>query len=356
LWQLPDRGCPAVATPITVALQYEFRDTPDKGDSMNVLAGLKWLRMPLPFRLGHINLWLLKNNDGWTIVDTGIYSGKTRETWEAFFTQQLNGAAIRRVIVTHLHPDHAGCAGWLTQRHGVDLWMTREEYLLCRLLRTDSGPEARDEADRFYSRAGLSSEDLEHYRTLHGFFGKLVAPLPLSFHRLTDGMKFRIGQFEWRVIVGRGHSPEHACLYCPKLNILISGDQVLPTISPNVSVYPTKPDANPLADWFTSLKHLREMVPADVLVLPSHGRPFRGLHERLDQLEAEHETGLHNLRALCRSPQRAIDVFPALFKSRIDTDALIMATGEALAHLNYLDQAGALSSQLDDRGVCWYSC
>jgi glyoxylase-like metal-dependent hydrolase (beta-lactamase superfamily II) len=181
-----------------------------------------------------------------------------------------------------------------------------------------------------------------------------VAPLPLNFRRLRDGMILDIGSNEWQVIIGRGHSPEHACLFCPALNVLISGDQVLPTISPNVSVYPTEPAANPLADWFASLSRLRELLPSDVLVLPSHGRPFRGLHQRLDQLHNEHRTGLKKLRKICRAPQRAIDVFPALFKRAIGADSLIMATGEALAHLNYLHQRGELDLNTDEQSVDWY--
>lgn len=337
-----------------MAIQYEFHQTPIKGSSRDVVAGVKWLRMPLPFRLGHINLWLLRDRDGWTIVDTGIYSKKSRDTWKSVFAHQLNGGSIDRVIVTHLHPDHAGCAGWLTERFAVSLWMPREEYLMCRLLRTDSGDAAKRQADRFYTSAGLTSRELEHYREMFGFFGRLVAPLPLTFRRLRDDMTLLIGNNEWRVIIGRGHSPEHACLYCPGLNVLISGDQVLPTISPNVSVYPTEPAANPLADWFISMARLRDLLPEDVLVLPSHGRPFRGLHQRLEQLQNEHETGLDNLRDLCRTSKRAVDVFPALFKRDIKPDSLIMATGEALAHLNYLQQRGELQFNLDDQSVGWY--
>jgi glyoxylase-like metal-dependent hydrolase (beta-lactamase superfamily II) len=171
---------------------------------------------------------------------------------------------------------------------------------------------------------------------------------------MREGMKIQIGEHQWTVVIGRGHSPEHACLYCEQLNVLISGDQILPTISSNVSVYPTEPAANPLRYWFESLQKLKSFLPEDVLILPAHGKPFRGAHVRLDQLRDEHENGLAKLRKLCAEPRRAVDVFPALFKSRITEHNLIMATGEAISHLNYLVERGEMTSEKDHDGIRWY--
>jgi glyoxylase-like metal-dependent hydrolase (beta-lactamase superfamily II) len=189
---------------------------------------------------------------------------------------------------------------------------------------------------------------------MFGAFGRYVSPLPQSYHRLIDGAAINIGDHEWQVITGGGHSLEHACLFCPGQNVLISGDQILPTISSNVSVFPTEPAANPLVDWFKSLHHLKDVLPDDVLVLPSHGTPFRGVKARLDALIAEHESGLEKLRTLCREPQRAVDVFPALFKSKVNNSNLIMATGEAIAHLHYLMNAGEIYISSIEDGVNWY--
>jgi glyoxylase-like metal-dependent hydrolase (beta-lactamase superfamily II) len=258
------------------------------------------------------------------------------------------------VLVTHLHPDHVGCAGWLSREHDIELWMTREEYLLCRVLVADTGQPAPAEGIRFYESAGFTGDAMARYRETFGMFGRVVSPLPQSHQRLGEGQVIRIGEDSWRVIVGRGHSPEHACLYCESRNILISGDQILPTISSNVSVYPREPLANPLADWFESLQRLKRELDEEVLVLPSHGRPFRGAHIRLDELIDEHEDGLQKLRRLCRQPQRAVDVFPALFKSRITEKNLIMAAGEAIAHLNYLVQAGEMTCEQGHGGVKSY--
>ena len=232
--------------------------------------------------------------------------------------------------------------------------MSREEYLLCRILVADTGRPAPDTGIRFYESAGYSSKALEIYRKMFGSFGEYVAPLPESYRRLKDGDLISIGTNAWEIIIGRGHSPEHACLYCADLNVFISGDQLLPTISSNVSVHPTEPAADPLSEWMASLRELKDRIPDDVLVLPAHGNPFRGAHTRLDQLIDEHDTGLAALQELCKEPKRAIDVFPALFKSKITGTNLFFATGESIAHLNYLLNTGCMTVETDKSGVHWY--
>jgi glyoxylase-like metal-dependent hydrolase (beta-lactamase superfamily II) len=336
------------------SISYEFEYQPDPGESVDILPGLKWLRLPLPYMLGHINVWLLRDGHGWAVVDTGIHTSVTRNCWQQVFSAQLDGSRATRVLVTHLHPDHAGCAGWLCELFDVDLYMTRDEYLLCRILVSDTGLPAPREGQRFYRSAGFAEVDMSRYIEMFGSFGKVVAPLPQAYVRLSEDRPVNLGGHEWQVITGHGHSPEHACLYDRERNVLISGDQILPTISPNVSVYPTEPLANPLAGWFESLRRMQTLLPEDVLVLPSHGRPFRGVMRRLDALIAEHEQGLENLRRLCRHPQRAVDVFPALFKSEITDGNLMMATGEAVAHLQYLAYAGEMDSETDANGMRWY--
>jgi glyoxylase-like metal-dependent hydrolase (beta-lactamase superfamily II) len=238
---------------------------------------------------------------------------------------------------------------------GSDLWMTREEYLLCRLLVADTGRDAPAEGLRFYRAAGFSEEALDAYQKIFGFFGRYVAELPEAYHRLVEDDVLDIGERSWRVIVGRGHSPEHACLYDDANNLLISGDQLLPTISSNVGVYPTEPDANPLDVWLSTLKNLKASTDPEVLVLPAHGKPFRGAHDRLDVLIRGHEQGLEKLLEHCRQPRRAVDVFSALFKREVGPDSMIIATGEALAHLHYLERLGELEMHGDEHGVNWFS-
>jgi glyoxylase-like metal-dependent hydrolase (beta-lactamase superfamily II) len=335
-------------------ISYEFSERPEAGEVMRIMPGVKWLRMPLPFTLGHINLWLLEHDSGWVIVDTGVFTDESKAVWRHTFADGMEGRPVRRLIVTHLHPDHAGCAGWLAEELDIELLMTREEYLLCRILVGDTGRSAPEVGVRFYKEAGYSPKALDTYQERFGMFGKYVSPLPESYRRLRDGDVLRIGNNEWQVIVGRGHSPEHACLYCAGLNVLISGDQILPTISSNISVHPTEPHANPLADWMDSLRDFKQKIPDDALVLPAHGKPFRGVQRRLDQLIHEHEACLVELYEACKEPKRAIDTFSALFKGTINDSNLMFATGESIAHLNYLMSTGSVKVSADDDGIKWY--
>ena len=349
------------------ALQYPLGTPPEPGTVREVAPGLLWLRMPLPFALDHINLWAIADEDergpGWAIVDTGTKTPEVLTAWRRLVAPDgplaatPQGARITRVFCTHMHPDHVGMSGWLTRKFQTRLWMTRLEYLTCRTLNADTGREAPEDGVRFYRQCGWPEEALDVYRARFGGFGKYLHALPDSYRRVSDGERLRIGAHEWQVIVGRGHSPEHACLLSDDLGVLISGDQVLPRISSNVSVFPTEPDADPLGDWIDSIARLRQQLGDHLLVLPAHGEPFRGLHARLDRLAAGHERGLQRLkRSLGEGPKRAIDVFGALFARRIDTgsEMLGLATGESLAHLNHLIAAGEASTSVDEAGVRWY--
>jgi glyoxylase-like metal-dependent hydrolase (beta-lactamase superfamily II) len=337
------------------ALVYPLERTPALGAAVEIADGVLWLRMPLDGPLGFINVWALRDGPGWTLVDTGMLTEATAQAWRRALAGPLGGAPVTRVIVTHLHPDHVGMAGWLTRKFDCRLWMTRLEYLQCRMLVEDTGREAPDDALRFYRAAGWGDEAIEDYRTRFGGFGKRIYQLPDSYRRIRDGETIEIGAHVWRVVVGAGHSPEHACLYCPELGLMISGDQVLPRISSNVSVFPTEPDGDPLTEWLTSLARIKTLAPEDVLVLPAHNDPFIGLHLRLDHLIRGHERGLERLTRLLAQPKRSIDVFGSLFARTIGPELLGMATGEALAHLNCLLVRGRVVATPDADGVVWYA-
>ncbi len=339
-------------------LAYPFEQTPPPGEALEVAPGMMWLRMPLPMHLNHINLWAIDDGpDGWAVVDTGMRTDETLAAWRQLFTQATDGRRISRVFCTHMHPDHVGMAGWLVRKFGCRLWMTRLEYLNCRVLTADTGREAPDDAVVFYRRAGWSDGAIENYRARFGNFGKRIHALPDSYRRLHDGETIVIGSHEWRVIVGTGHSPEHACLYSPELKLLVSGDQVLPRISSNVSVHPTEPDEDPMSDWLASLAKIRAAVPDDVLVLPAHNEPFRGLHARLDYLAQGQQRTLARLLKTLAEPKRVIDVFGALFARSIgeaDAGLLNLATGESIACLNHLIRRGDVRREVDSDGVAWY--
>jgi glyoxylase-like metal-dependent hydrolase (beta-lactamase superfamily II) len=335
-------------------LTYPFEAGPKAGEAIDIAPGVKWLRMPLGGSLAFINVWAIEDGEGWAIVDTGIASPDTAKAWRVAIAGPLEVRPVTRVFVTHMHPDHIGMAGWLTRKFQCRLWITRLEFLMCRSLAADSGREAPADALTFYKAAGWDEEALETYRSKFGGFGRGLHALPDSFQRLTDGQVVRIGEHDWHVVVGSGHSPEHGCLWCPDLKLLISGDQVLPKISSNVAVFPTEPEADPLADWMTSLRRIKTRVPDDVLVLPAHNDPFRGLHARIDHLVGGHERGLNRLRQLLAEPKRAVDVFHVLFRRRIDPGLLGLATGESLAHLNHLLATGEVVRRRDEAGVDWY--
>ncbi|WP_439814908.1 MBL fold metallo-hydrolase [Zavarzinia sp. CC-PAN008] len=333
-------------------LIYPFPDRPEPGTTIEVADGVHWVRMPLPMALDHINLYLLRDGDGWTIVDTGIRGRDTKQNWEKVFAATLGGRPVKRVIVTHYHPDHVGQAGWLTSRWNAPLWMTRTEYLFCRVLALDIRDEPPAEVLEFYRRAGLEPEMLEAIRARgQSGFARGVVPLPTAFRRMVDGEVFRIGEDDWQVVVGRGHAPEHACLWCPARGLFIAGDQVLPRISSNVSVHPSEPGANPLEDWLESLARIRDTVPDDTLVLPAHNEPFRGLHWRLSRLIEGHESRLADLHAQCVEPKRALDVFSILFRKRIEGREVGLAIGESLAHLHCLEGRGLVVREPDAGGV-----
>jgi len=333
---------------------YVTTEPPAAGDTMEVAEGMWWLRMPLPFKLDHINLWLLDDGDGWTIVDTGICRDEVKAAWEKIFAKHVTAAKpVTRVICTHFHPDHLGLAGWLVERFEVPLWMPREEWTWGRMLSLDGGDGLRPQFLKFYGAAGFDAAQLETASARAGRYARNVAPVPGAFRRIVSGEIITIGGRDWFVIVGTGHSPEHACLYCHEANVLISGDQVLPKISTNVSVWPSEPDQDPLALYLSSLDRLRGL-PEDVLVLPSHNFPFRRLEGRLDDLEAHHAERLQETLAAVAAPATAVEVLKKLFTRELDTHQLFFAIGESLAHLHRLMADGRVTRSLGADGVHLY--
>jgi glyoxylase-like metal-dependent hydrolase (beta-lactamase superfamily II) len=327
------------------------RWVPGPGEAYEVAPGVRWIRFPLPMGgLDHINLWALEDDAGWVLVDTGIALPGAGKAWDALFKGPLAGKPVTRVIVTHFHPDHIGMAGWLCQRWNVPLEIARTEYLLARTLTLDVRDAPPAEAVDFGIRAGWPDEALANLRNRGwGHFNRIVSALPAGFKRIKDGDVLGIGSRQWRIVTGRGHSPEHSCLVSDD-GLMISGDQVLPRITSNVSVYPTEPYADPLGDWLESIETLRGIDPG-VLVLPAHNEPFHGLHVRLDQLAADHADKLEKLVALCATPRTAVESFSTLFRKPIGDSDYGIATGEAVAHLHWLEERGKLQRLTDASGV-----
>ena len=338
-------------------LEYPLGDTlAQPGDPLALADGVFWIRMPLPFVLDHINLWLLRDRidgrDGWTIVDCGVARPEVKALWDRIFEEKLQGLPVLRVIVTHMHPDHVGLAGWICERWKSPLWMSMTDYFVARhWAQPDSGDHSGggpngEAAVVHFSRHGMQDpESLEQIRQRAGYYTSLVEPLPGSFRRLIHGDRISIGGREWRVIVGYGHAPEHLSLYCDDLGVLISGDMVLPRISTNVSVFHFEPEANPLPLYLDSLDRYADL-PEDTLILPSHGKPFRGLHERIRQQHEHHAERLAEVVEACAEPLSAADVVPVLFHRKLDLHQLTFAMGEALAHLHALYFEGRLTRSM----------
>jgi glyoxylase-like metal-dependent hydrolase (beta-lactamase superfamily II) len=338
------------------ALRFPVATPPVPGEAWAIAPGILWLRMPLPFALDHVNLWLVEDGAGWAIVDTGYASAATMSAWECIFALRLGDRPITRIIVTHYHPDHIGLAQWLAERWRAPLWITEKEWLHARLMSRDSDDLAQARRD-YARRAGLDAAASELFGEREVGYRRGVPAVPATFHRLADGMPIEIGGREWRVIVGEGHAPEHACLFCARAGVLIAGDQILPKISPNISLQPHEPDGDPLARYLASLSRLRDMVPpAETLVLPSHNLPFFGLHPRIDALAAHHRARCAEILAGCDRPRSAFDLLPLLFRRPLDRHQTAFALGEALAHLHYLAAEGALRREPGSDGVDRFTC
>jgi len=335
---------------LTPPLHFPVATPPGAGETLRIAPGVAWLRMPLPFALDHINLWLLEDGPGWTIVDTGYAMAETRARWERVFAERLNGSPVTRILVTHHHPDHIGLADWLAEYWQAPLWTTEKEWLYACLLTRD-GDDSAALRRGFARRAGLDESASELFGEHHRGYRRGVPSVAASFQRLADGSVVEIGGREWRVIVGEGHSPELACLYCAETGVLISGDQVLPKISPNVSVHAHEPDGDPLARFLRSLDRLRGAVPPETLVLPSHNLPFFGLHARIDALVDHHRARCEEIIVACARPQCAMQLLPVLFRRPLDRHQMAFALGEALAHLHYLTGQGLLARELGADGV-----
>lgn len=326
---------------------------PGHGEMIEVAPGIRWGRLPMFGPLKNVNVLALDEADGSvTVIDTGINSPESRSGWEAMLAGPLAGRRVSRVLCTHYHPDHVGLAGWLCARFEAPLWMTRSEWLTIRMLTSDARETVPPEQVAFWRGSGW--DDARIAAASAGGFSRMaraLQPLPLGYRRIVEGETIAIGDRQWEVVVGSGHSTEHACLLDRKNGILISGDQLLPRISSNVSLGVTEPEADPLGEWLDSLAKL-QTLPDGLLALPGHGDPFRGTHERAQAIADEHGERLDRLEAHLAEPRRAVDCFAQLFARPIGDGVFGMATGEALAHLRHLEVTGRAAR--DTVGGVWW--
>ena len=333
-------------------LHYVEQPAPVAGKSVAVAAGVRWARIPLPMDLNHINVWLVEVEDGCIIVDTGVAISMGKEAWETIELDVFASAPVRAVFVTHIHPDHVGLAAWLQQRHGVPVLMSRRTHEMLGFMLGRTGAPSIADAEAFLRSHGLT--DMERVASMLNpeRFAQIVSGMPEVAQYVADSQTLLWGTQQWRALETNGHAEGHLCLSNDSSRVLISGDQVLPTISSNISFTFRSADPNPLKSYLDSLGRLRTL-PEETLVLPSHGTPFRGLQHRIDDLRGHHEEQLEKLCGLCAQPKNAMELLPRMFRRELKGMHLFLALGETLAHLEYLVQAGRMQRRAGE-GVVRY--
>ncbi|MBF9032753.1 MBL fold metallo-hydrolase [Rhodobacterales bacterium HKCCE2091] len=335
-------------------LSFPLTEPPEPGTAAEIADGVLWCRLPLPMRLDHVNVFALDDGDGWTVVDTGLDWKRCREAWEALLSGPMAGKPVTRVIVTHHHPDHIGLAGMFIDR-GAELWTSRTAYLMTRMLVLDEEALPSERSLDFWRGAGMAPGMLEKRAQERPFnFADIVAPIPAGYRRIAAGDTIEAGGRTWDVLTGHGHAPEHLTFWARGEPLVIGGDQLLPSISPNLGVYPNEPLDDPVGAWMDSCRALLPAAEPDQLVLPGHKLPFRGLPARLVQMIDNHVEALDRLRAHLAEPRTAVDCFRPLFGREIDESAFGLALGEAVAHVNHLYLRGeAVRERREDGAWLW---
>ncbi len=330
---------------------------PEHGQAIEVAPGVLWIRLPLPMALDHVNIYAFDDGDSWSVVDTGIRSKRAQALWETILAGPLRGKPVSRVVLTHHHPDHIGMAGMLMERFDAELIMSRTAYLMARMLILDVQDVPTPQALQFWRRAGMDADVFETRKGERPYnFADICAPLPVGYTRLRQGDVFEMGGRRWDVHMGNGHAPEHLTLWSRDDELVVAGDQIISSISPNIGVYPTEPEADPVADWLEACGRLAQLADESQLVLSGHKLPFVGLPFRMQQLIDNHHGALRRLEAHLTSPKTASECFAPLFKRKIDPGTYGLALVEAVAHLNHLHQAGQVRRSLREDGAwLWQS-
>lgn len=333
-------------------IRYPWETPPEHGHTIEVAEGVLWIRLPLPMKLDHVNVYALDDGDGWTIVDTGFSSKLGRKLWADLLDGPLKGKPVHRVLVTHHHPDHIGMAGWFQSEHGAQLVTTRTAWLMARMLQLDEHPVPNAETLLFWQRCGMDAAILDKRAGERPFnFADCVTPMPLGYTRIKQGDTIAAGGRTWDVHIGNGHAPEHATLWSQDDNLVLAGDQILPSISSNIGVYATEPDADPVADWLEACERFATLAREDHMILGGHKLPFTGAPLRLHQLIENHHGALRRLEAHLSDPKSAGDCFAPLFKRHIGEGEYGLALVEAMAHCLHLWHEGRATRTLNDQGA-----
>lgn len=336
-------------------LRFPWESPPAPGEAITVAPGILWMRLPLPMKLDHVNIYALDEGDSWTIIDTGFDTKTTRRVWADLLAGPLAGKPVKRVVVTHHHPDHVGLAGWFQAEFGAQLVTTRTAWLFARMLTLDNQTSPTAETLEFWRSAGMDRDIYAKRLDEKPFnYADIVAPMPLGFKRIKQDDVIEMGGRVWDVHVGNGHAPEHATFWCRDGDLVLAGDQILSSISPNIGVYATEPEADPLEGWLDACERFEPLATPEHLVLGGHKLPFTGLPFRLKQLINNHHRGLERLLTFLETPHPASACFPTLFKRTIGEGEYGLALVEAVAHVNHLYHQGLVTRTRRDDGAWVY--
>lgn len=347
---MSDTASPALRRP--EGIRFPFPEVPPPGQVVEVASGILWARLPLPFRLDHVNIYLIKDDGGWAVLDTGIADEASRDAWRALLKGPLAGRRLTRLIVSHAHPDHIGLAGWLCEQFDLPLLTSQTSYLWCLNMSLSPGAlEAKPYRD-FYLSHGMSAQQTDLVSTQGHRYLKMVTPLPLTFTRLLAGDTLVLGGRTFRVFSGDGHAPEQIMLYAHDEKILLAADQVIAKITPNVSVWAVDPHGDPLGHYVRSIRMLRQHAPEGTLVLPGHQLPFYGLHARCEEILAHHDERCSLIAEACGTgPKSVADLVPVLFPRPLDPHQMSFAFSEVHAHVNRMLRRRELETIVSDEGI-----
>ena len=322
-------------------LQFPYEEAPKMGEVREIVPGILWACLPLPFALNHVNVYFIEDGKGWAVFDNGVFSKKMCEFWEQLLAGPLGGRPITKVIVSHHHPDHIGMSGWLCEKYDAPLLISQTAYLMCVNLSLNPRQDRASFYYDFYRRYGMEEETARLITTSGHRYLTMVSELPETFLRLLSGDELYIGGRRCRVLQGDGHAPEQIMLYIPDENILLAADQVMAKISPNVSVWSTDPDSDPLGHFLRSLRLLEANIPGDPLVLAGHKLPFYGLHQRCRELVAHHDERCAIIAEAClKGPKSVADLVPYVFPRELDPQQHGFAFSEVHAHVNRMIRRG----------------
>ncbi|PYG26867.1 MBL fold metallo-hydrolase [Pelagimonas varians] len=337
---------------MTNVIRYPFETPPAPGEAIEVADGVLWMRQPLPMKLDHVNLYALDDGDGWTIVDTGFSTRKSREIWETVLAGPLKGKPVRRVIGTHHHPDHIGLAGWFQKEHGAELVMTRTAWLMARMLQLDVQELPTEETVTYWKGCGMAEDELAERVAGRPFnFADCVYEMPLGFTRIQQDDVIRAGGRDWDIHIGNGHAPAHATLWSRDCDLVLTGDQILASISSNLGVYATQPEADPVGEWLESCERLSKLARPEHLALGGHKLPFTGVPQRMRQLIDNHHGALERLLDHLDTPKSAGECFMPLFKRNISGGEYGLALVESMAHCLHLWHEGRATRTLRSDGA-----